>query len=222
MHDKTNEISEANAEWLSTYGVLTAERILERFNIRLSHDELIKTLKNQDSHYHHLLTMPLKNIFNGILVNQVHDYQVYAQKLLIDYKLSKTEPVVSEESEQKKGTHSEEALQTKQIELMQLGEMFTAKKQEHRQLISDSQAWLIQQAPKQENLAQATEMLTFSKHGDDLMLAFQQLRTEFRTLIIEITSLLAVAPNYYMDEEKLAKNHESLAFTDLTGTNQAQ
>ena len=206
---KKNKTTKANPEWLSTYGILTAERILERFNIRISHDELMTTLKDPESRYYHLLSMPLKNIFNGILVNQVYDYQVYAQKLLIDYKLSMTEKLDDDEST---GTNAEVELTTKQKDLMHLGEEFEEKKQAHRHLIADSQAWLIQEAPKEETLASSPEMTEFTERVEDLMLGFQNFLTEFRTLILDITSLLNVVPDYFMDEDKMHANQGSLGF----------
>lgn len=202
--------SKDNPEWLSTYGILTAERILERFKIRISHDELMKTLKDPESRYYHLLSMPLKNIFNGILVNQVYDYQVYAQKLLIDYKLSMTESL--EEDEGNTGTNAEEELTIKQKDLMHLGEAFEEKKQDHRHLIADSQAWLIKEASKKESLARSPEMAEFTECVEQLMLSFQNFLTEFRALILDITSLLNVVPDYHIDEEKMHENQSALDF----------
>lgn len=211
---KKTKASTENPEWLSTYGILTAERILERFKVKLSRDELLKTLKDPNSHYYHLLTMPLKNIFNGILINQVHDYQVYAQKLFIDYKLSMTGAAGDEDQT---GTNAEEELHSKQTDLIKMGETFEEKKQEHRQLISDSQAWLIKEAPKQEDFARSSEMAIFGGRAEEMMITFQNLRTEFRTLIIEVTSLLNVVPDYYINEEKIAENQTTLDFNaDLT------
>jgi hypothetical protein len=39
---KENELS----SWMSTYGLITAERILERYKIRLQHEELASAMKN--------------------------------------------------------------------------------------------------------------------------------------------------------------------------------
>lgn len=74
--------------WLSTYGLLTAEQLLESCGIILQHDDLIRALNNPSCFYHKILLVPLKNIFNGIIFQQVHDYQVYVQKVFIDYYLS--------------------------------------------------------------------------------------------------------------------------------------
>jgi hypothetical protein len=196
-----------NPEWLSTYGILTAERILERFKIKLPQDKLLKTLNDPNSRYYHLLTMPLKNIFNGILINQVHDYQVYIQKLFIDYLLEK-----KQSAEDQTGTHAEEELKLKQEELIHLGETFDKRTQAHRQLISDSQAWLINEAPTHENLALANELAIFGGRAEEMMLIFQNLRTEFRTIILDISTLLNLVPDYMVDEDKIAENQATLNF----------
>jgi hypothetical protein len=210
MAKKTKK-SDTNPEWLSTYGILTAEGILERFKIKLSHDELTKTLKDPTSRHYHLLTLPLKNIFNGILISQVHDYQVYAQKLLIDYNLSKT-GTPDESEEEQTGTHAEEELLLKQADLMGLGEALDSKKQEQKQLIAESQAWLIREAPKYDDLGHVSELGEFGSRAEELMFLFQNFRAEFRALILDITSLLNVVPDYSINEEKLAESQVSLDF----------
>ncbi len=202
-----------NPEWLSTYGILTAERILERFKIKLPKEKLLQTLSDPNSRYYHLLTMPLKNIFNGILINQVHDYQVYIQKIFIDYLL------VKKDSGTETGTHAEEELKLKQEELIRLGETFDERTQDHRQLISDSQAWLIHEAPTHENLALANELAIFGGRAEEMMLVFQNLRTEFRTIILDIITLLNLVPDYFVDEDKIAENQATLNFNTELGDN---
>ncbi|HAU1956168.1 TPA: hypothetical protein F8S46_15140, partial [Legionella pneumophila] len=81
---KDDELS----QWLSTYGTITAERILGRYNISLPQDEILEAINIPSSFYRHLLQIPLKNVLNGIVIQQASDYHVYAQKLLIDYLLS--------------------------------------------------------------------------------------------------------------------------------------
>ncbi len=207
------EQSGKNPEWLSTYSILTAERILERFSIKLSSDELINTLRDPESHYYHLLTMPLKNIFNGLLINQVHTYQVHVQKLLVRYKLSQTGAA----DDGQLGTHSEEELKVKQKDVIQLGETFEGRKNEHCQLISDSQAWLIREAPKKENVALSSEMAAFGARAEEMMLILKNLRTEFRTLILDVTALLNVLPDYTIDAEEMAESQAALDFDASLG-----
>jgi hypothetical protein len=83
------EASENNSSlWLSTYSLITAKRILERYGITLNNEDLIPALKTPDSFYNHLLRVPLQNVFNGIIFQQVDEYQVYIQKMFVDYLVS--------------------------------------------------------------------------------------------------------------------------------------
>ena len=136
----TEEIAEIDLSmWFSTYGLLTSQRILERFNIHLANDELAAATKNPRSVYYQLLRVPLKNIFNGIILQQTHDYQVYAQKLFIDYLLSgegSKEPTSP-------GANTREDLEQVRSELMEIGEGFNRLELDHQSLIYESQASLI-------------------------------------------------------------------------------
>ena len=125
--------------WFSTYGILTAERVLERFHIRLQYDELLTAVKNPMSVYYMLLRVPLKNLFNGIILQQAHDYQVYAQKLFVDYGLSE-ETMQSEESP---GAATRESLAHTKKQLIEMNTAFRELEFSHQKLISESQRRLI-------------------------------------------------------------------------------
>lgn len=127
------------SSWFSTYGILTAERVLERFSIRLQYDELVTAVKNPMSVYYMLLRIPLKNVFNGIILQQAHDYQVYAQKLFIDFGLSE-ETMQSEESP---GAATRESLADTKKQLIELNTSFRELEFAHQKLISESQRRLI-------------------------------------------------------------------------------
>jgi len=212
MSDTANDTN--NPAWLSTYGILTAERILERFQISLSRDELLQNLKNPESPYHHLLTVPLKNLFNGIMMKQVHDYQVYTQKLFIDYKLTVVK-VVDENGNEPASSSSEEALEIKYSELMQLGKLFEEKQHAHQQLIAKSQRWLMQQTHKtvfEANTEALNQIQDFGVETEALMLMFQNLRNQFRELIIQTSEILNLMSDYKPDLEQMAENKEALDF----------
>lgn len=123
----------------STYGLLTSKRILERFKIYLENDELIAAFKNPRSIYFLLLRVPLKNIFNGIILQQAHDYQVYAQKIFVDYLLSGEQNKPPESP----GANTREDLEAARKQLMEIGENFNKEEEIHQQLIKQSQASLI-------------------------------------------------------------------------------
>lgn len=128
--------------WFSTYGLLTSGRILERFNIKLESDELLIAIKDPFNLYHQLLIIPLKNVFNGIILQQAHDYQVYAQKLFVDYLLSGE----SGKSADSPGANTREDLEQERLRLMDLGEAFNEQELAHQHLIAESQAKSIQVA----------------------------------------------------------------------------
>ncbi|NCT56497.1 MAG: hypothetical protein GW760_02120 [Legionella sp.] len=205
----------ANPVWLSTYGLLTAERLLERFNIALSREELLDVFRNPNNPYHHLLTVPVKNISNGIVIKQVHAYQVYMQKLLIDYKLNSTKANI--ENEQKsKGSPSE--IDLKYQELVEISGVFEEKKHAHQQLIAKSQSWLIQQTRERilEITAETSSQLeTFSTQAESLRLAFLDLIQQFRDLIIQTTDILTTMSDYKLDLEQMKENKAYLDFAPL-------
>lgn len=204
-----------NPAWLSTYGLLTAKRLLERFQITLSHEELLDALNNQNNPYHHLLTVPIKNISNGIVIKQVHDYQVYMQKLFIDYKLSSTN-VVAKDGQPAQS--SDEEIDIKYNELAQLSELFDEKKHEHQQLIAKSQSWLIKQT--HESMLEVTpetsdQIETFATQTESLRLALLDLLQQFRDLIIQTTSVLTMMADYKPDLEQMEENKALLDFDPL-------
>lgn len=134
-------------KWLSTYGILTAERVLETFNIRLKHDELITAIKNPRSIYYQLLRVPLKNIFNGIILQQTQDYQVYAQKLFIDYLLSGE----NEKDASAPGANTREEIEEERKKLINLGDEFSQLEIAHQTLIGESQLSLIKLSRELQN-----------------------------------------------------------------------
>ncbi|WP_131783038.1 hypothetical protein [Legionella gresilensis] len=128
--------------WFSTYGLITAQRILERYRINLQQEDLLCALKTPETFYHQLLRLPLRHVFNGIILQQVQDYQLYAQKLIIDY-------LLSGESSREEGTPGEGArndLEKERQILINLNAEFHELELEHEKLIAHSQAKLIERA----------------------------------------------------------------------------
>jgi hypothetical protein len=190
--------------WLSTYGLLTAERLLERFQITLTREELLDALNNPSSPYHHLLTVPIQNISNGIVIKQVHEYQVYMQKLFIDYKLNSTQ--------------ASDEIDMKYNDLVQLSELFDEKKHEHQQLIAKSQSWLIEQT--HESMLEITpetsrQIESFGTQTESMRLALLDLLQQFRDLIIQTTAILSMMSDYKFDAEQAEINKAMLDFDPL-------
>ncbi len=204
--------------WFSTYGLLTAGRLLERFNIHLPHDELIRSVKNHQSVCFHLLRVPLKNVFNGIIMQQVHDYQVYVQKLFVDYLLSGED--AKDKSMPGGDTRREVEIQRKQV--VDAGEGLREIEYSHYKLITESQAKLVvlsQSAGDSTQSAQQLEqaMASFVERAEDINVSFRTYRSQFYNLILRTMELLTLLPDYHIDQEKVAENKAALVFDALLG-----
>ncbi|WP_454782390.1 hypothetical protein [Legionella sp. WA2022007384] len=130
-----NELS----HWFSTYGVITAERILGRYKVNLAQSELVEAIKCPYSFYHRMLRVPLKSVLNGIVLQQANDYHVYTQKLFIDYLLSGE----NSKGEEAQGASTREDLENERQRLVTLGDEFHTVQGQHDYLIANSQAALI-------------------------------------------------------------------------------
>lgn len=126
----------------STYGQITAQRILGKYHITLAAGELAAAIGNPFTFYHRLLQVPLKNVFNGIILQQANDYHVYAQKLFIDYLLSGE----TSKDEEAQGAYTRESLEEERKKLTVLGEDFHRLEIEHQAIIATSQVALMKLA----------------------------------------------------------------------------
>ncbi len=134
--EKTNDVL---SKWFSTYGLITAERLLATYHIRLAHEDLLVAIKNPQSIFYRILKDPVRNVLNGIILTQAQDYQVYLQKLFIDYLLSGE----SSKDESSPGAQTREKIEDDRKEFVSLGEDFFQVEKKHTELIADSQAYLI-------------------------------------------------------------------------------
>ena len=204
--------------WFSTYGLLTAERILDRFNVHLPHDELIKAVKNPLSVYYALLRVPLKNVFNGIILQQAHDYQIYAQKLFVDYLLS-GEDAKDKESP---GAMAREDVEQQRVNLIEMGDEFHKQSVAHQLLIAESQASLVMLS---RNLSVAVDVsseielnvVTYLERAEEINVNLRSFRSQFYNLILHVTELLALMADYHADVVKIAENRAALEFDALIG-----
>ncbi|GGI76186.1 hypothetical protein [Legionella impletisoli] len=138
-------------QWFSTYGLLTAERILGRFNIRFEHKDLISAVKNPHNVYYKLLRIPLKHVYTGIIMQQATDYQSYTQKLFVGYLLSGE----ADKPEDAPGASVRESLEEERDNLKRLNDEFSEHETTHKRLIADSQASLISLAKGLQQALQA-------------------------------------------------------------------
>lgn len=126
--------------FLSSYGVMTAERILGRYSLSLPSQDVMTALKNSRSFYNQLLKVPFKHVLNGIIIQQTYDYYVFAQKLFVDYLLSGE----SGKEAGSPGGNTREDLESERKKLLELGERYQDIQTEQDKKIAESQAWLIQ------------------------------------------------------------------------------
>lgn len=130
---------ETLSKWFSTYGLVTAERLIGIFKITLDQEDLKLALKGPYNFYHRLLQIPIQNILSGIVQQQAHDYHVYLQKLFIDYLLSGE----SGKSETSPGAVTRAELDIEREDVVSLAEEFNKKQIALNNLIAESQICLI-------------------------------------------------------------------------------
>ena len=132
-------IDDEFGHWFSTYGLITSLRILGYYQLDIPQKELLQAIKNSTSFYHRLVQVPLKNVLNGIILQQANDYHIYAQKLFIDYLLSGE----SGKPPEAQGATTRESLEEERKALVNLGEQFNQKQLEHETVIGVTQKSLI-------------------------------------------------------------------------------
>lgn len=205
----------------STYCILTAERIFERFNIHMDHDALKAVIKNADSVYYKLLRVPFHNVINGIILQQAYDYQVYLQKIFVDYFASGN----GNDNQESPGASIRESMEENRVKLIAMSESFDNTTYTHKTLIAESQARLIEltgeMQPISETLDEANRieqaMSTFRERGDELGQILRNYRIEFKTLILDTLRLTQLLPDYRPDEIQDTINREMLYFDDQLG-----
>lgn len=137
-------MTEVNADslspkWLSSYGIITAERILHTYKLDIPKTALPDLIKSTGSFYFKVIQIPMKNVLNGIVLQQANDYHNYVQKLFIDFLLS----AENAKDEQAQGTGARENLDSERQLVLQLSETLQDIDNSHNQLISKSQKQLI-------------------------------------------------------------------------------
>lgn len=125
------------SNWLSTYGIVTVEKILDRYEVKMASIDLIATLKNPHAMLSKLIQTPLKNVFNGLVLQQAKDYQSYIEKMFIDY-------LLSGESDQDPESICREDIELARQDFLQLITDFQKTTHTHEKVIADSQTLLIQ------------------------------------------------------------------------------
>ena len=216
--DEKKEKKDDWSVWLSTYGLLTAGRILESFHIYLLQAELAEAIRDPNNVYFKLLRVPLKNVFNGIILQQARDYQIYVQKLFVDYLLSGEDG----KDESSPGAIVREDLELQRTSLIQMAEAFREQEALHQVLIAESQATLIALSQdlkriEKDSVAFEAELEPYVERAETLNINLRNYRSQFYNLILRVTELLLLLPDYKIDETKANENREALQFDALIG-----
>ena len=218
-----NELDKNDLTTLSsTYCILTAERILERFNIHMEHSKLSALIKKTDSVYFKILLVPFKNVINGIILQQAFDYQVYLQKIFVDYFVSGS----GNEDPNGPGATLRDSMEENRVKLIEMSDNFDNDTYEHKKLIAETQAYLInlmsEMRPIHDTIDEALNveklMRPFYERADDLGQILRNYRVEFKTLIIDTLRLTDLLPDYKQDEPQDKINRKLLYFDDQLGS----
>lgn len=208
-------------DFSSTYAFLTADRILDRFGLSLTQQELTAALKNPNSVYFQLLLVPFKNVINGIIYQQAYDYQVYLQKIFVDYLVSGA----GNDDPDAPGASLRQDLDENRLKLAELAEQFEKDALAHKTLINQSQGKLLELVkslvPFEEGEQAADEvalsMKPFLEQVDDLAQALRNYRVEFKTLIVDTLRLIQLLPGYKENPTREEENRSMLLFDDQLG-----
>lgn len=179
------------AGWVSTYGLLTSQRIFERFQINLSEEDLVYTLKTPSTFYHRLLKIPLSIVYNGIILEQAGEYQKYAQKMFVDYLLSGESSKTSESP----GAMTRESLESQRQILTDLNDAFRKLELEQEKIIVATQASIGKYVKTWQD--KMMDLAKIVKRKLALTASEQSVAQALQTLLIEFdVSLSNAAKNY--------------------------
>lgn len=212
------------SKWLSTYGILTAQRVLECYRINLSATDLIAAINHSDNVYYHLLKIPVKHLLNGIIIQQATDYQVYAQKLFVDYMLSGE----ADKSPDSPDANTRNELEKLRLNLVSNIEALSDLNTRHQKLIAASQKALIELTNelrpklKSVNLTDSfgveEKMADYLEQTDAIHVDSCDFRTQFYEAILKTTELLNLLADYRIDPINDAINREALHFDPTIGS----
>lgn len=208
-------------ELSSSYSQLTAERILERFGIQLDHKTLHLAMNNPLSVYSAILWVPFKNVVNGIVQQQAYDYQVYAQKLFIDYLVSGH----GNEDPEGQGAQTRVNLDLNRQALVALTTLFEKDVLTHKVNILETQAHLLKTLASMGSIVDTESVAheiqsairSFRDRAVDMGLLMSERRFAFKSLILDTLRLIQLLPDYTEDADQDKKNRSTLQFDDHLG-----
>jgi len=207
---------------VSSYALYTAGRVLERLGLHIPTDELQLRLQKKDALVFAFLNIPIKNIRNNIIFQQAYDYQVYVQKLFIDYQLSPE----YEKPPGSPGENTREELNDKFNRLISMVDELSKLQTKSLRLISDSQAWLIgtvkahggdlgalKEATKDEAFVE--EYASLSERVRQMEVSFCSERKNFHDIILESMANFSNLSESPIDGARVVNDLENLVFYEI-------
>lgn len=163
-------------QWLSTYGMMTAERILEKYQFNPGLKRLMPALKNPQSVYYQMMMIPVNNVLSGIVCEQAKSYQLYCQKIYIDYYVS------GENSKPKDASGGQMRMHIEQLqeEFSSISDRFQRKENEYLEFIASSQADLIAFGKRLNSALQALIQTASQCIGEDATQAIKMTLAQVR------------------------------------------
>lgn len=122
MAEKKKETTPDQVSFPSTYSVLTAERILEKFDVTLSKHSLKSQVFHKDTFYHKLMYLPARQLNTTVHYEQCRDIQAYAQQKLIHYLFSGE----TAKDDKQPGAEFRQDIESKRVRLVDMGKDLTA------------------------------------------------------------------------------------------------
>jgi hypothetical protein len=129
---------EGVSEFLSTYQWVTVGQLLEGYGFKLPDTCVLDILREKSSFYYQMLRIPVMNVLNGIIIDQTKAYQIFIQKLFVDYLVSGEADV-----EETIGSETRAALEIARQQMVELSEKFEETESIREKLIVESQRELI-------------------------------------------------------------------------------
>jgi hypothetical protein len=193
-------------QWFPTYGVITADRLLQNYSITLPGQQLMDELKHPESFYRRIIVVPAKNVYNGLICEQGRDYQTYAQKKIIDYVLSGT----SVSADGSFSSNTQKSLEKIRKDLVALSEGFYELTRKHYSLIHESEHTLKKLARNWRDalLKSRTKIMQALKNARIIVLKDQKLKIKYYLSQQSIKQTLSQEKLYEFIESLLGKKLE--------------
>lgn len=210
----------------STYGVLTAQRILQNHHIELSQAELLQAVSQPDNRFYPVLHCSFDLIYAQLILDQAHTYLVVAQQTIVDILLNRQQKTGSldEDSESSESVSGEEAqvhLVALQKELQDLNQQESDEKFFLQELVAETQDTigdlLKNNMETIENIQMA--LRSFIQRTEVTQKNILDFRAKIRDWMIRMNQVILVLPDYKQDPIKRAQQVEMLEMMSAIGYN---